>query len=69
MGLQESTSTMCSSLVCVLKKDGRIRLAVDCRYVNSFTVVDAFPIPYIEDVIQKVGSKHFISFFDCRQGY
>jgi len=32
-------------------------------------VADAFTIPDIEDVIQKVGSKHFISSFDCGQGY
>ena len=67
--VRESTSPMCSPLVCVLKKDGGVRLAVDYRYVNSFTVSDAFPIPDIEDVIQKVGGKSFVSTFDCRQGY
>jgi len=58
--------------VCVLKGKGGcdgVRLAVDYRYVNSYTVGDAFPIPDIEDVIQRVGAKRFISTFDCRQGY
>ena len=68
----ESTSAMCSPLVLVKKgksfADG-IRLAVDYRYLNSFTVCDAFPIPDIEDVIQRVGGKNFISTFDCRHGY
>ena len=67
--VRESTSPMCSPLVCVLKKDGGVRLVVDYRYVNSFTVADAFPIPDIEDVIQNLGIKHFISSFDCIQGY
>jgi len=53
--VRESTSPMCSTLVCVLKKDGGVRLAVDYRYVNSFIVSGAFPIPDIEDVIQKLG--------------
>ena len=70
--ITESTSPMCSPLVLVKKgktfSDG-IRLAVDYRYLNSFTVTDAFPIPDIEDVIQRVGSKKFISVFDCRHGY
>ena len=70
--VQESNSPMASPLVCVLKGRGGcdgVRLAVDYRYVNSFTVGDAFPISDIEDVIQRVGGKRFISTFDCRQGY
>jgi len=70
--VKESNSPMASPLVCVLKGKGGcngVRLAVDYRYVNSYTVGDAFPIPGIEDVIQKVGAKRFISTFDCRQGY
>jgi len=63
---------MCSPLVFVPKgKDGcdGVRLAVDYRYVNSYTIPDAFPVPDIEDVIQRIGSKRYISLFDCRQGY
>ena len=70
--ITESTSATCSPLVLVKKgksfADG-IRLAVDYRYLNSFTVSDAFPIPEVEEVIQKVGSKTYISTFDCRHGY
>jgi len=70
--VRESNSPMCSPLVLVLKgKDGcdGVRLAVDYRYVNSYTIPDAFPVPDIEDVIQRIGSKRYISLFDCRQGY
>jgi len=70
--VQESNSPMASPLVCVLKGKGGcdgVRLAVDYRFVNSYTVGDAFLIPDIEDVIQKVGAKRFISTFDCRQRY
>ena len=70
--IRESMSSMASPLVYVLKgKNGcdGVRLAIDYRYVNQFTVSDAFPIPEVEDVIQKIGGKHFITSFDCRQGY
>jgi len=70
--IRESMSSMASPLVCVLKEkngcDGD-RLAIDYRYVNQFAVSDAFPIPEVEDVIQKIGGKHYVTSFDCRQGY
>ena len=70
--IRESNSPMASPLVCVLKGKGGcdgVRLAVDYRYVNQFTVSDAFPIPEIEDVIQKIGGKHYVTTCDCRAGY
>jgi len=56
--IRESNSPRASSLVCVLEGKGGcdgVRLAVDYRYVNQFTVCDAFPIPEMEDVIQRMG--------------
>jgi len=67
-----STSPMASPLVCVLKgKDGTggIRLAVDYKYVNSFTQNDAYILPNLNDLIHKVGSANFITTTDCRSGY
>jgi hypothetical protein len=67
-----SSSPMASPLVCVLKgKDGKggIRLAVDYKYVNSFTQNDAYVMPNLNDLIQKVGSAKFITTTDCRSGY
>ena len=63
---------MASSLVCVLRwKNGcdGVRLAIDYRYANQFTVSDAFPIPEVQDDIQKIGRKHYVTSFDCRQDY
>ena len=37
---------------------------MDYRYLNLFTVSDAFPIFEVKEVIQKVGST-----FNCRHGY
>jgi len=44
MGLiRRSENPMASPIVCVAKKDGGVRIACDYRYLNSFTVGDAFP--------------------------
>jgi len=38
-------------------KDGRdgVRLAVDYRFVNRYTVGDAYSVPDIGDIIQRMG--------------
>jgi len=42
MGLiRPSVSPMANPTVCVVNKNGGVRLAVDYRYLNSFTVADA----------------------------
>ena len=38
-------------------------------YKKIYTVGNAFPVSDIEDVIQRVGGKRYISTFDCRQSY
>jgi len=52
-----STGPMASPLVCVLKgKDGKggVRLAVDYKYVNSYTQNDAYVMPNLSDLMHKV---------------
>ena len=63
---------MASPVVCVLKgKDGKdgVRLAVDFRYVNKHTAGDAFPVPDIADVKQRIGNKRWITVTDTKAGY
>lgn len=70
--IRPSKSQMASPLVCVLKgKDGKdgVRLAVDYRYVNKYTIGDAYPIKDFNDIIQRMGNSKFVSCFDARSGY
>ena len=64
--IRRSTSPMASPLVCVLKgpgeKDG-VRLAVDYRFVNKYTIPDAFPVPDIQEIIQRIGNARVLA--DC----
>ena len=67
-----SKSPMVSPLVVIMKgktlEDG-LRLAVNYKYINSFTEVDPYPVPDIESIIQHVGKSHWISTFDCSSAY
>jgi transposase InsO family protein len=67
-----SKSEMASPVVCVLKgKDGSkgVRLAVDYRYINKYSLGDAYPTPDVSDVLQRVGRAKYISTFDAKAGY
>ena len=70
--IRRSNSPMASPLVCVLKgpngRDG-VRLAVDYRFINRYTVPDAFPVPDIREIIQRIGNSKFISVFDTASGF
>ena len=70
--IKPSKSQMASPIVCVLKgKDGRdgIRLAIDYRYLNKYCLGDAYPMPDIADLLQRVGQAKYISSFDVKGAY
>lgn len=70
--IRESQSPMASALVCILKKNdinNGVRLAVDYRYLNRFTRGDAYPLPDISSVLQRIGRSKVITITDCKAGY
>ena len=70
--IKPSKSEMASPIVCVLKgKDGRdgVRLAIDYRYLNKYCLGDAYPMPDIADLLQRVGQAKYISSFDVKGAY
>ena len=46
-----------------------VHLAIDYRYVNKFTISDAYPTPDLADIIQEVGNACYISTFYATKGY
>jgi len=62
---------MGSPLVCVLKKGGTdgVTIVCDFRYLNSFSVADAYPIADIQDIVQQIGRSRYISTMDASSGY
>ena len=55
---------MGSNLVPVRKKNGDIRLGVDFRNLNKSSEKDSYPIPPMEQILQKVSGSEILSLLD-----
>lgn len=67
--IRESESEYASPILLVKKKDGSDRMCVDYRKLNEITVKDRFPLPLIDDHIDRLGKhKYFIS-LDMATGF
>uniref|UniRef100_A0AAY5KLN0 ribonuclease H n=1 Tax=Esox lucius TaxID=8010 RepID=A0AAY5KLN0_ESOLU len=58
-----------SPCILVPKPDGTSRLCTDYRRVNSVTVPDSFPLPQMEDCVDRIGSAKYVSKLDLLKGY
>ncbi|GFT78273.1 retrovirus-related Pol polyprotein from transposon 17.6 [Trichonephila clavipes] len=56
-------------IVCVSKKNGSIRLCVDYRHLNSFSIADAYPMQNAKDLLFEVGQANYITVLDLTKGY
>ena len=64
-----SDSQWVSPLVVVPKKNGKWRICVDYRELNTATLKDHFPFPFIDQVLDTLARKKFFSFLDGFSGY
>jgi len=67
--IEPCTSEWAAPIVLVKKKNGSLRLCVDYRKLNSLSNIDAYPMPRIEELIDKLGKAKFISTLDLTRGY
>lgn len=67
--VQASTSDFASRVVVVKKKDGSNRVCVDFRKLNSMILKDGFPIPRIDEVLEKLQSAKWFSVMDLENGF
>lgn len=67
--IEPSNSPWSSPVVLVKKQDGQFRLCFDYRKVNEVTKPDSYPLPRIEDCIDRIGNSKYITKFDLLKGY
>lgn len=67
--IRESSSPYASPIIIVKKKTGDKRLCIDYRALNNKTVKQHYPIPRIEDQIDRLAGNIFFSTLDLASGY
>ena len=67
--IRPSKSRYSSPFFFVGKKDGKLRPVVDYRRLNSITVPDRYPLPLIQELVDKVSKAKIFSKVDVRAGY
>ncbi|CAK9833137.1 Retrovirus-related Pol polyprotein from transposon 297 [Anthophora retusa] len=67
--IRESTSPYASPIILVKKKNGEDRMCVDFRALNKITVKDRYPLPLIEDQIDRLGSGKYFTTLDMASGF
>ena len=58
-----------SPIVVVPKKNGKIRVCVDYRKLNATTIIDAFPLPFTDGVLDALAGHEMYNFLDGFSGY
>jgi len=64
-----STGPWASPVVLVRKKNGKQRLCIDYRELNSITRKDAYPLPRIDDMLDSFGKAKWFTSLDLSSGY
>ena len=64
-----SDTTWAAPIVVVKKADGGWRLCTDFRKLNSVTEPDPFPLPRVDDLLDKVGMAQYLTKLDMAKGY
>lgn len=67
--IRPSDSPMASPLFFVGKKDGKLRPCQDYKYLNDGTIKNAYPLPLISEILDKLKNARYFTKLDIRQGY
>ena len=67
--IRESISPWGAPVLFVLKKTGEWRMCIDYRMLNSKTIKNAYPLPRIQDCIDRLGKARHLSSIDLLSGY
>jgi hypothetical protein len=67
--IRPSNSPWAAPILLADKKNGKIRFCVDFRRLNKQTRRDAYPLPNIQRILDKLGGKRYYSTIDLRDAF
>lgn len=67
--IEPSTSEWCSPVVLVPKKDGTLRFCVDFSKLNAVSAFDPYPMPRVDELIERLGKAKYLTTLDLCKGY
>lgn len=67
--IEPSSSPWSSPVVLIKKPSGKYRFCIDFRRVNEASVKDAYPLPFISGVLNKLREANYITTLDLKNGY
>lgn len=67
--VRESSSEYASPILLVKKKYGSDRMCVDYRALNRLTIRDRYPLPLIDDHVDRLGNFKYFSSLDMATGF
>lgn len=67
--IERSISPWSSPVVSVRKPNGKLRLCLDSRVLNSKTVKDSYPLPYISRILSQLSESKYISTLDLKDAF
>lgn len=72
--IRKSKSPYCSPIVMVPKKRDasgipKFRMAIDYRGLNEITINDKFPIPNMDEILDKLGKCQYFTTLDLAKGF
>ena len=66
--VQSSVSPCASPVVLVHKKDGSLRFCVNYRRLNAITKKHVYPLPYVDNIVDTLGSAKYFATLDLASG-
>jgi Reverse transcriptase (RNA-dependent DNA polymerase)/RNase H-like domain found in reverse transcriptase/Integrase zinc binding domain/Chromo (CHRromatin Organisation MOdifier) domain/Aspartyl protease len=67
--IEPSSSSYAAPVLFVQKKDGSLRMCIDYRALNKITIKNKYPLPRIDDILDKLNGSAYFSSIDLKSGY